>query len=107
MQSGTQSPAQDLPKLERAQNKSGFFSSDSVLSILNLILAGSELSEVLTIGLQKRSCPRFVEGDDGTIRHNENQILHLHLVHSCRIMPIEGFEPFRMQCLQFVLSELR
>ena len=49
MKSATQSPAQDLPKLERAQNESGFFSSESVLNILKLILAGSELSEVLTI----------------------------------------------------------
>ena len=49
MKSATQSPVQDLPKLERAQNESGFFSSESVLNILKLILAGSELSEVLTI----------------------------------------------------------
>jgi formate hydrogenlyase transcriptional activator len=40
-----QSLAQDLPK----QNESGLFSSESVLDILKLILAGSELSEVLTI----------------------------------------------------------
>jgi formate hydrogenlyase transcriptional activator len=49
MTSATQSPAQDLPKLEQTQNESGFFSSESVLKILKLILAGSELSEVLTI----------------------------------------------------------
>jgi formate hydrogenlyase transcriptional activator len=49
MKSATQSPVQDLPKVERAQNESGFFSSESVLNILRLILAGSELSEVLTI----------------------------------------------------------
>jgi formate hydrogenlyase transcriptional activator len=49
MKSATRSPAQDLPKVERAQNESGFFSSESVLNILKLILAGSELSEVLTI----------------------------------------------------------
>ena len=49
MNSATQSPVQDLPKLERAQNESGFFSSESVLNILELILAGSELPEVLTI----------------------------------------------------------
>src|SRR5580692_11479537 len=49
MKSPTQSPAPDLPKLERAQNEGAFFSSESVLNILNLILAGSELSEVLTI----------------------------------------------------------
>jgi formate hydrogenlyase transcriptional activator len=49
MKSATQSPVQDPPKSEPAQNESGFFSSESVLNILNLILAGSELSEVLTI----------------------------------------------------------
>jgi formate hydrogenlyase transcriptional activator len=43
------SPAQDRPKVERAQKDSGFFSSDSVLHILKLILAGSELSDVLAI----------------------------------------------------------
>ncbi len=49
MNSAIQIPAQDLPKVERAQNELGFFSSESVLDILKLILAGSELSEVLTI----------------------------------------------------------
>jgi formate hydrogenlyase transcriptional activator len=49
MKSTTPSPAQELPKLERAQNEADFFSSESVLNILKLILAGSELSEVLTI----------------------------------------------------------
>jgi len=41
-----QTPAQGLP---RAQDDLGFFSSASVLNILKLILAGSELPEVLTI----------------------------------------------------------
>ncbi len=49
MNSATQSPSQDLPKVVRAQDESGFFSSEAVLNILKLILAGSELSEVLTI----------------------------------------------------------
>src|SRR5579863_7884922 len=49
MKSATQHPASDLPESERAQNESGFFSGESVLNILNLILAGSELPEVLTI----------------------------------------------------------
>jgi formate hydrogenlyase transcriptional activator len=49
MNSAIQSPAEDLPKAERTRNKSSFFSSESVLDILKLILAGSELSEVLTI----------------------------------------------------------
>jgi formate hydrogenlyase transcriptional activator len=49
MKSATQSPAQGLPNIDPAQNLSSFFSSESVLNILKLILAGSELSEVLTI----------------------------------------------------------
>src|SRR5580698_1277750 len=49
MKSPTQSPAPDLPKLERAQNEGSFFSSESVLNILKLILAGFGLPEVLTI----------------------------------------------------------
>src|ERR1700749_2978506 len=40
------SPAQ---KLERTQSESSLFSSESVLNILELILAGAELSEVLSI----------------------------------------------------------
>src|SRR5580700_1009413 len=43
------SPAQDLPKVERAQNESGGFSNESVHNILKLILDGSGLSEVLTV----------------------------------------------------------
>ena len=49
MNSATQSPAYDLPEVERAQSESRFFSAESVLNILKLILAGSELSDVLTI----------------------------------------------------------
>jgi len=49
MKSATQSLLQVPPKVERAQSELGFFSSESVLDILRLILAGSELSEVLTI----------------------------------------------------------
>jgi len=49
MKPATQSPAQDLPGAEPSRNESGFFSSESVLDVLKLILAGSELSEVLTI----------------------------------------------------------
>lgn len=45
----TQSAAQDLSNGERSQNPSGYFSSESVLNILKLILAGSELSDLLTI----------------------------------------------------------
>src|SRR5580700_6156675 len=48
MKSATQSPVQE-PKVESAENESAFFSSESVLNILKLILAGSQLSDVLTI----------------------------------------------------------
>jgi formate hydrogenlyase transcriptional activator len=62
MKSATQSTAHELPKVGRAQNESGFFSSESVLDILKLILAGSELSEVLAI------IARLVESQgDGTL----------------------------------------
>jgi formate hydrogenlyase transcriptional activator len=47
MKSPTQSLVADGP--EQVRNHSGFFSSETVLEILKLILAGSELSEVLTI----------------------------------------------------------
>jgi formate hydrogenlyase transcriptional activator len=47
MKSATQSHAQ-APKVERDDNQSGLFSSESVLNILKLILDGSELSELLT-----------------------------------------------------------
>jgi len=49
MERATQSPAQMLSGVEPAQNESGFFSSESVLSILKLIFSGSPLAEVLTI----------------------------------------------------------
>src|SRR5580700_7221205 len=62
MRSAMESLAQDLPEAERARSDSGFFSSESVLNILKLILAGSELSEVLTI------IARLVESQgDGTL----------------------------------------
>ena len=38
-----------LPRVERAQNETGLFSSESVLEVLKLILAGSPLSEVLAV----------------------------------------------------------
>jgi formate hydrogenlyase transcriptional activator len=47
MKSATHSRVGD--GLEQVQNHSGFFSSETVLEILKLILAGSELSEVLTV----------------------------------------------------------
>ena len=49
METTTPSPAQILPRLDPAPNGSGLFSGESVLNILKLILAGSPLSEVLTI----------------------------------------------------------
>jgi formate hydrogenlyase transcriptional activator len=52
MKSGTRSTALDSPEVDHAPGTSGFFSSEAVLDILKLILAGSELSEVLTIVAQ-------------------------------------------------------
>ena len=49
METATQSPAQVLSIVKRAQNESDLFSSESVLNILKLILARSPLSEVLTV----------------------------------------------------------
>ena len=49
MERAIQSPSQVLSSVERAQNESGLFSSESVLNILKLIFAGSPLPEVLTI----------------------------------------------------------
>ena len=49
METATHSHTQTLPRGEPTPNGSGLFSSESVLSILKLILAGSPLSEVLTI----------------------------------------------------------
>src|ERR1700740_1997100 len=43
------SVVQGLPNGDSSRDGSGFFSSEAVLDILRLILAGSELSEVLTI----------------------------------------------------------
>jgi len=49
MERATQSPAQILSGVKRAQNESGLFSSESVLGILKLIFLASPLAEVLTI----------------------------------------------------------
>jgi formate hydrogenlyase transcriptional activator len=49
MKSATQPSVNNVPHHDRAQNESGFFSSESVLNILKLTLDGSELSQVLTI----------------------------------------------------------
>jgi formate hydrogenlyase transcriptional activator len=49
METVRQFPTQIRPRVEATQNESGFFSSESVLNILRLILAGSPLPEVLTI----------------------------------------------------------
>jgi formate hydrogenlyase transcriptional activator len=49
MNSETRSATEHLPNVERLQIESGFFSGESVLKILELIPAGSELPEVLAI----------------------------------------------------------
>jgi formate hydrogenlyase transcriptional activator len=41
-------PVMGLPNVDQVRNGSGFFSGEAVLDTLKLILAGSELSEVLT-----------------------------------------------------------
>jgi formate hydrogenlyase transcriptional activator len=62
MEQAMESPLQLLSRAERTQNESGFFSGEAVLDILKLILAGSPLSEVLTI------IARLVESrGDGTL----------------------------------------
>ena len=49
MKSAASSLAQGLSNVDGAGNESGFFCAESVLDIPKLILAGSELSEVLTV----------------------------------------------------------
>ena len=49
MEQPTESLLQLLSRAEQEQNQSGFFSSESVLDVLKLILAGSPLSEVLAV----------------------------------------------------------
>jgi len=49
MDQSTQLSVEDLSKVESAKNGSSQFSSESVLNILKLILAGSPLPDVLTI----------------------------------------------------------
>jgi len=62
MERAMTTPAQMLSSVDRAQDEPGRFSSESVLDILKLILAGSPLSEVLTI------IARLVESrGDGTL----------------------------------------
>jgi hypothetical protein len=62
MNLATQSLHQDLPRIERARDDLGFFSSESVLNILKLILAGTELPDILAI------IARLVESQgDGTL----------------------------------------
>src|SRR5215831_17902214 len=49
MDRATQSPAPVRPRVEPAQNESGLTSTESALTILKLISAGSPLSETLTL----------------------------------------------------------
>ncbi len=49
MEQTSKTAVQPLPSIEQAQPESAFFSSERVLNILKLILAGSPLPEVLTI----------------------------------------------------------
>lgn len=88
MGSATQSSAQHALSMEDPRNDSGLVPSELVLDILRLILAGSPLSEVLTIIV------RLVESrDDGTLctiwlpDEGEKQL-------SCAVAPsLPGFIP--------------
>jgi formate hydrogenlyase transcriptional activator len=72
MEPAKQSTTQPALSEKDAQNESGFFSSESVLNILRLILAGSPLAEVLTIIAQLVEsrgdgilCTIWLPNDDG------------------------------------------
>jgi formate hydrogenlyase transcriptional activator len=72
MDSVMQSPPEVPSKVERAQNESGLFSSESVLDLEKLIFAGTSLSEVLaTIALLVESqaegmlCTIWLPDEDG------------------------------------------
>ena len=72
MAKATQSLGQVLPKTEQAPDQPDIISSESVLSVLKLILAGSPLPEVLTIIAQlvesQRTdmlCTIWLPADDG------------------------------------------
>jgi len=73
MESTTQSPGLELSASD-ALNESGLFSSEAVLNILKLILAGSPLPEVLTIIAQLVEsrgdgtlCTIWLPDDDGKV----------------------------------------
>src|SRR5215472_5800955 len=72
METAGLSPTQLRPRVEPAQNESGLISSESVLSILQLIFAGSPLSETLTIiarlvesQAEGMSCTIWLPDEDG------------------------------------------
>ena len=73
MKSATQSPTPVVSKVEPLGNESALFSSQSVLNILRLIIAGSPLREVLTIIAQLVEsqakgalCTIWLPDDDGS-----------------------------------------
>ena len=72
METAGLSPTQFRPRVQPAENESGLISSESVLNILKLILAGSPLPEVLTIIAQlvesqakNRFCTIWLPDEDG------------------------------------------
>src|SRR5215472_3079601 len=76
MKSATQSPVPVLPKVEPPQNDSTLFSSESVLNILKLIIAGAPLPDVLTIVArlvesqgEGTLCTIWLPDDDGRQLH--------------------------------------
>ena len=76
METATQFPARVLPRVETERNGSDFFSSESVLEILKLILSGSPLSELLAIIARLVEsqgkgilCTIWLPDEDGTQLH--------------------------------------
>ena len=72
METARQTPTQFRARVEPAENESGLISSESVLDILKLILAGSPLPEVLSIIAQlvesqakNRFCTIWLPDEDG------------------------------------------
>jgi formate hydrogenlyase transcriptional activator len=78
MESVSESPIQTRPRIEPNPKETGLFSGESVLTILKLILAGSPLSEVLTIIAQlvesqgtNMFCTIWLPNEDGSQLHCE------------------------------------
>jgi len=78
MATASESPIETRPRVEPTENERGLFSSESVLNILKLILAGSPLPEVLAIIAQlvesqgtNMFCTIWLPNEDGSQLHCE------------------------------------